>query len=104
MLITRRLCVKFFNNNALGGFVKPTLVMGRYWGRSIMDERDQVAKRVNSLESFLRTPQADEIDKNQRAMLDIQLPAMKTYLAVLDERIRLIDVKITTSVNTVCNG
>lgn len=56
----------------------------------LTEEQSQLAERVEKLEAFLQTSNADNIDKVQRTLLDVQLPAMKTYLTVLNERIRLL--------------
>jgi hypothetical protein len=56
----------------------------------LIEERAQLAEKAERLNNFLMTDKADEIDNVQHTLLDVQLPAMRTYLKVLDERIRLL--------------
>ena len=53
----------------------------------LLEEKDQLEEKVEKLEAFLQSNKSNEIDQIQLALLGIQLPAMKTYLRCLDERI-----------------
>lgn len=53
----------------------------------LTDEQSQLDDRIEKLETFLKSDKSNEIDQFQLALLGIQLPAMKTYLRCLNERI-----------------
>jgi hypothetical protein len=57
----------------------------------LLEERNQLSDRVEKLDGFLNSENSSKIDKKQKTLLGIQLPAMQAYLAVLDERISLLD-------------
>lgn len=62
----------------------------------LTQEQSELSERVENLEAFLQTSKSDEIDPIQRTLLDIQLPAMKTYLTILNERSRLLSAVYET--------
>ena len=53
----------------------------------LSEEQVQLEDKITKLESFLNSDKSNDIDQIQLALLGIQLPAMKTYLRCLDERI-----------------
>jgi|AntAceMinimDraft_2_1070361.scaffolds.fasta_scaffold66970_1 hypothetical protein len=52
----------------------------------LYDERAELVEKTEKLEAFLQSDKSNEIDQIQLALLGIQLPIMKTYVRVLDER------------------
>lgn len=52
----------------------------------LYDERAELVKKIEKLQSFLKSDKSNEIDQYQLAFLGIQLSAMETYLRCLDER------------------
>lgn len=52
----------------------------------LYDERAELVKKIEKLESFLQSDKSNEIDQIQLALLGIQLPAMEIYKRCLDER------------------
>lgn len=53
----------------------------------LINERKQLAERIEKLKAFLQSEKANEIDEVQLALLYAQLPAMRTYLTILSQRI-----------------
>jgi hypothetical protein len=66
-----------------------TLDMQPYQVR-VLEERKELAARIERLMAFLAAPQVGPVTPEQR-LLRVQLPVMQAYLAVLDERIELWD-------------
>jgi hypothetical protein len=58
----------------------------------LKDEHDQLEEKFNKLKSFVESGKFYELDKHNRALLSIQLMAMKTYLTCLNERIDLLGI------------
>lgn len=58
----------------------------------LKDEHNQLEEKFNKLKSFVESGKFYELDKHNRALLSIQLMAMKTYLTCLDERISLLGI------------
>ena len=52
----------------------------------LYDERAQLVEKTEKLEVFLQSNKSNEIGQIQLALLGIQLPLMKAYVRVLDER------------------
>ena len=53
----------------------------------LFDERDQLSERIEKLKEFIRSGKVYEIDEVQQVLLYAQLPAMRTYLDILNQRI-----------------
>lgn len=53
----------------------------------LIEERAQLAERVEKLEAFLQSDKSNVIYHAQLALLKIQLTVMKTYLKILIERL-----------------
>lgn len=52
-------------------------------------ERDELSDRLDRLQRFLRSSDSDTLSQLHRALLEVQIPAMNNYKAILDVRIRL---------------
>ena len=57
----------------------------------LYDERAQLVEKTEKLEAFLQSDKSNETDQIQLALLGIQLPIMKTYVRVLDERFGILE-------------
>lgn len=53
----------------------------------LIDEGVQLSDKIQKLEAFTYSDNFGRIDPIQAALLTAQLPAMKTYQAILKERI-----------------
>ena len=57
----------------------------------LYDERAQLVEKTEKLEAFLQSDKSNETDQIQLALFGIQLPIMKTYVRVLDERFGILE-------------
>lgn len=57
----------------------------------LIDEKEELSVKANKLEVFLASDGVLKIDPTQLALLKAQLPAMKTYLTILQTRIDLLN-------------
>ena len=60
----------------------------------VMDEREQLAVKIDKLADFVYTDGGvfDALSKNERTLLSKQLGLMNAYLSILDERIHLFNL------------
>jgi hypothetical protein len=56
----------------------------------LLDERSELYTKMDKLYHFIESDEAQSIDKVMLGLLRVQYQAMKTYHAVLDERIDLL--------------
>ena len=71
--------------------------------KRLKDERNELRDRIEKLQSFLEN-QWDHLGNNNKdgivlltkefRLMEIQLYAMESYLAVLDERIVVVEIKL----------
>jgi len=54
----------------------------------LIDEKAQLAEKIEKLESFTKSQNFYKIDPVQVSLLTAQLPAMKTYCSILEERLK----------------
>jgi hypothetical protein len=57
----------------------------------LYDEKTELKERYEKIASFISSEDFNKIDENQKGLLRIQYRAMETYLAVLNERLNLIE-------------
>ena len=53
----------------------------------LIDEKNQLEEKLNKLDLFLVSKKVKDIDDVQKALLQVQVTAMNTYLQCLKERI-----------------
>lgn len=53
----------------------------------LQEEALDLDQRIQKLEFYLDTPEFLSLDKFQQGLMEIQLPAMKTYHSILLERL-----------------
>ena len=53
----------------------------------LIDEKAQLGEKIEKLEAFTKSENFQKIDSVQATLLKAQLPAMKTYHQILDERL-----------------
>lgn len=53
----------------------------------LINEKAQLAEKIEKLESFTKSENFQKIDPVQASLLIAQLPAMKTYCSILEERL-----------------
>jgi len=59
------------------------------WYERLMNEEEQTRTRLAKLNNFIATSEFTKLSKANQALLIIQASAMKTYIDVLIQRIRL---------------
>ena len=62
-------------------------VGGPTWKDRLEIEKDQLVERLDKLTTFLSSPLFDAIDDQQKALLNGQMEAMSSYLAILKMRL-----------------
>lgn len=53
----------------------------------LIEEKKELSERIEKLESFIGSEKYNTIEADQMTLLNIQLPAMRTYQQILTERI-----------------
>jgi hypothetical protein len=63
------------------------------WQKRVLEEREQLAGRIRMLEAFLEADRetTSPADAAHQKLLHDQLPAMKVYRQILNDRIELFD-------------
>lgn len=59
------------------------------WYERLMNEEAKTRSRLAKLNSFIAGPDFTKLSKENQALLIIQVSAMKTYIDILLQRIRL---------------
>jgi len=55
--------------------------------KRVVDEKTELDGRINRLESFIQSKNFNTVDANEQERLHFQIPIMRRYSAILDERI-----------------
>ncbi|NBT35565.1 MAG: hypothetical protein EBT03_08515 [Betaproteobacteria bacterium] len=63
------------------------------WQKRVVDERDELTGRIDRLEAFLAIPRefTTVYEAAHRKLLHDQLPAMRVYRQILNDRIAMFD-------------
>lgn len=87
--------VGMWSNNLklLGGVIKPKKnYMSDFLTRLVI-EHDELREKQMKLQAFLSTENFSKVDQTQQVLLKIQVSAMETYMAILENRITLLSPK-----------
>lgn len=60
--------------------------MSNFYDR-LLEEKAQLDEKIEKLECFVNSDNFKELDETNKNLLNIQLPAMKTYSNILETRI-----------------
>lgn len=78
------------NLKLLGGVIKPkNKYMSDFLTRLVI-EHDELREKQMKLQAFLSTENFSKVDQTQQVLLKIQVSAMETYRAILENRITLL--------------